>query len=180
MDIRQLELVVSDEDLTRELAEHLPRDTEVKDLRVRVTPEGIRLTGVYPTLMLAVAFDTLWSVTVPYLSAGELMNLYFDSKNIPTPNRMNWKDAETDEWLRLGRSATNSAAPFPCPKITSEICLRHEFQDDLHPVRLARPAGGGDAGRGGLLSQPGHQAGGAGRAALPQLREQGQGRQDNP
>ena len=42
----------------------------------------------------------LWTVTVPYLSAGELMNLYFNSKNIPTPNRMNWKDPETDELLR--------------------------------------------------------------------------------
>ncbi|MBR1141997.1 ABC transporter substrate-binding protein [Bradyrhizobium sp. AUGA SZCCT0431] len=47
----------------------------------------------------------IWSVTVPYLSAGDLMNIYFDSRNIPTPNRMNWKDAETDEWLKLGRSA---------------------------------------------------------------------------
>ena len=44
----------------------------------------------------------IWSVTVPYLSAGDLMNIYFDSRNIPTPNRMNWKDAETDEWLKLG------------------------------------------------------------------------------
>ena len=47
----------------------------------------------------------IWSVTVPYLSAGDLMNIYFDSKNIPTPNRMNWKDAETDDWLKQGRSA---------------------------------------------------------------------------
>ena len=47
----------------------------------------------------------IWSVTVPYLSAGDLMNIYFDSRNIPTPNRMNWKDAETDEWLKLGRAA---------------------------------------------------------------------------
>ena len=51
----------------------------------------------------------IWSVTVPYLSAGDLMNIYFDSKNIPTPNRMNWKDPETDEWLRLGRSALTAA-----------------------------------------------------------------------
>src|SRR5262249_23444913 len=51
----------------------------------------------------------LWTVAVPYLSAGELMNLYFDSKNIPTPNRMNWQDAQTDEWLKLGRSASNAA-----------------------------------------------------------------------
>ena len=51
----------------------------------------------------------IWTVTVPYLSAGELMNLYFNSRNIPTPNRMNWKDTDTDEWLKLGRAATNTA-----------------------------------------------------------------------
>ncbi len=51
----------------------------------------------------------IWSVTVPYLSAGDLMNIYFDSKNIPTPNRMNWKDAETDAWLTAGRTALTDA-----------------------------------------------------------------------
>jgi len=51
----------------------------------------------------------IWTVTVPYMSAGELMNLYFDSKNIPTPNRANWKDADTDQWLKLGRAALTSA-----------------------------------------------------------------------
>jgi peptide/nickel transport system substrate-binding protein len=51
----------------------------------------------------------IWTVAVPYLSAGELMNLYFDSKNIPTPNRMNWQDPETDEWLRQGRAALSDA-----------------------------------------------------------------------
>src|SRR4029450_10859938 len=51
----------------------------------------------------------LWTVAVPYLSAGELMNLYFDSKNIPTPHRMNWQDPQTDEWLKLGRGALSEA-----------------------------------------------------------------------
>jgi len=51
----------------------------------------------------------LWTVTVPYLSAGDLMNIYFNSRNIPTPNRMNWNDAETDEWLRAGRAALTDA-----------------------------------------------------------------------
>jgi hypothetical protein len=64
MEIRALELAVTDEDLTRELAEHLPPDAEVRDLRVRITPEGVRVSGVYPTVMLAVTFDTLWAVTV--------------------------------------------------------------------------------------------------------------------
>ena len=49
----------------------------------------------------------IWSVTVPYLSAGDIMSLYFDSRNIPTPNRMNWKDEETDRWLGLAKAALN-------------------------------------------------------------------------
>jgi peptide/nickel transport system substrate-binding protein len=49
----------------------------------------------------------IWTVVVPYMSAGDLLNLYFDSKNVPTPNRMNWKDKQTDEWLALGRGAVS-------------------------------------------------------------------------
>ena len=51
----------------------------------------------------------LWTVTFPYVSAGDLLNYYFDSANIPAPNRMNWKDAQTDEWLKLGRAALTDA-----------------------------------------------------------------------
>jgi len=51
----------------------------------------------------------LWTVTFPYLSAGDLLNFYFDSKNIPAPNRMNWNDAKTDEYLKMGRAALTEA-----------------------------------------------------------------------
>lgn len=51
----------------------------------------------------------IWTVTVPYMSAGDLMSLYFDSRNIPTPNRMNWKDVRTDELLMGGKAALNEA-----------------------------------------------------------------------
>ena len=51
----------------------------------------------------------IWSVTVPYISAGDLMALYFDSRNIPTPNRMNWRDKQTDDWLALGKGALTAA-----------------------------------------------------------------------
>lgn len=47
----------------------------------------------------------VWSVSVPYMSAGDLLNLYFDSRNIPAPNRFNWKDPRTDELLSAGRRA---------------------------------------------------------------------------
>ena len=52
----------------------------------------------------------IWSVTVPYLTAGDLMSLYFDSRNIPTPNRMNWKDEQTDQWLAAGKAALTPEA----------------------------------------------------------------------
>jgi peptide/nickel transport system substrate-binding protein len=51
----------------------------------------------------------LWTVTFPYISAGDLLNFYFDSRNIPVPNRMNWKDALTDEYLAKGRTALSDA-----------------------------------------------------------------------
>ncbi len=51
----------------------------------------------------------LWTVTFPYISAGDLLNFYFDSRNMPAPNRMNWNDAKTDEYLKMGRAALSDA-----------------------------------------------------------------------
>ena len=51
----------------------------------------------------------MWTVTVPYMSAGELMTFYFDSANIPVPNRLFWKDDQTDAGLKEGRTALTDA-----------------------------------------------------------------------
>jgi len=48
-------------------------------------------------------------MSYPYVSAGDALNLYFISTNTPTPNRMNWKNPQTDEWLAEGRAATDPA-----------------------------------------------------------------------
>ncbi len=91
---------------------YFPRVTEAIQGYMRKIGVDWQITALDSTIMPAKLssqdFD-LWTVTVPYLSAGELMNFYFDSNNIPVPNRMNYKDAETDELLRLGRIATNDA-----------------------------------------------------------------------
>jgi peptide/nickel transport system substrate-binding protein len=63
---------------------------------------------IMPAKLSGQDFD-IWTVTVPYLSAGELMNFYFDSAQIPVPNRMNYKDAQTDESIRFGRTALTDA-----------------------------------------------------------------------
>lgn len=46
----------------------------------------------------------------PYVTASEALNLYFRSAQIPTPNRMNWKDEKTDEILRAGSTAVGDDA----------------------------------------------------------------------
>ena len=91
---------------------HGPRIAEAIQGDLRKIGVDWKLQGWDSTIAAAKMAEQdyeVWSVTVPYLSAGDLMSLYFDSKNIPAPNRMNWNDKETDEWLRLGKAATNPA-----------------------------------------------------------------------
>lgn len=52
-------------------------------------------------------FD-MFGMSYPYVSAGDALNLYFRSENMPTPNRMNWNDAETDALLQEGKTATDA------------------------------------------------------------------------
>lgn len=50
----------------------------------------------------------MFTMSYPYVSAGDAMNLYFPSANRPTPNRVNWADEQTDKWLSEGRGALNA------------------------------------------------------------------------
>ncbi len=56
-------------------------------------------------------FD-MFTMSYPYVSAGDAMNLYFPSGNRPTPNRVNWADDTTDQWLKEGRGALTAEARF--------------------------------------------------------------------
>ncbi len=47
-------------------------------------------------------------MSYPYVSASDALNLYFPSTNRPTPNRMNWNDARTDEWLTQARTSLDA------------------------------------------------------------------------
>jgi peptide/nickel transport system substrate-binding protein len=78
----------------------------------------------------------LWTVAAPYLSAGELMNLYFDSRNIPSPNRYNWNDAKTDEYLRMGRAALNGADRAKHYKLVQEIVTQEHLMMPLFNVGM--------------------------------------------
>ncbi len=64
MEIRALELVITEHDLTEVLARRTPDEAPVRDLRVRVTPEGVVVKGSFRALVLGVPFETLWRVDV--------------------------------------------------------------------------------------------------------------------
>jgi ABC-type transport system substrate-binding protein len=48
-------------------------------------------------------------MSYPYVTANEAMSLYFRSTQTPTPNRMNWKNEETDKFLKVAATATDDA-----------------------------------------------------------------------
>jgi peptide/nickel transport system substrate-binding protein len=53
-------------------------------------------------------FD-MFALNFPYISAGDALNLYFRSSNIPAPNRMNFRDDKVDKLLDQGMSARTDA-----------------------------------------------------------------------
>jgi hypothetical protein len=63
MEIHALDVRVTEADLA-ELAQQALRDhDQVSDLRIRITPDGILVAGVY-RLMIRVPFETLWGISI--------------------------------------------------------------------------------------------------------------------
>jgi len=48
-------------------------------------------------------------MSYPYVTATDGFSLYFDSRNRPTPNRMNWQDEATDRALFTAKTALDPA-----------------------------------------------------------------------
>ena len=92
-------------------------------------------SGIMPARLQGQDFD-LWTVTVPYLSAGELMNFYFDSSQIPAPNRMNWKDAATDAAILKGRTALNPADRTAGYQAAQEIVMKEHLWIPVMNTRM--------------------------------------------
>jgi hypothetical protein len=63
MEIHTLRLLLTEDDLQR-FAVRAGPDLAVRDLRLRIVPEGLQVAGVYPTSFLDVPFATLWQLSV--------------------------------------------------------------------------------------------------------------------
>jgi peptide/nickel transport system substrate-binding protein len=109
---------------------YFPRMTEAIQGYMRKIGVDWQITalesGIMPARLGGQDFD-LWTVTVPYLSAGELMNFYFDSSQIPSPNRMNWKDAATDAAILKGRSALNATDRAAGYQLAQELVMKEHL-----------------------------------------------------
>lgn len=64
MELELLRLIVTDDDLNRELARHQPADMSLENLTARILPEGIRVAGSYSFMVMSLSFETLWTLTV--------------------------------------------------------------------------------------------------------------------
>jgi len=78
----------------------------------------------------------MWTVTVPYLSAGELMNFYFDSAQIPVPNRMNYKNPKVDDLIRQGRIALTDADRAKAYGQVQEIVMNEHLWIPVMNVKM--------------------------------------------
>jgi hypothetical protein len=63
MEIQALRLLVTEKALNDLAVRHLPDDQPVEELRFRLTPEGLQVSGEYP-LFLRVSFETQWELGV--------------------------------------------------------------------------------------------------------------------
>jgi peptide/nickel transport system substrate-binding protein len=68
--------------------------------------------------------------------AGELMNFYFDSSQIPAPNRMNWKDPATDAAILKGRTALNPADRAAGNQLAQELVMKEHLWIPVMNVRM--------------------------------------------
>lgn len=62
MQIHALKLSVTEPELNELVAELASGYNQVQNLRVRLTSEGIVFHGEYPTMLMRMAFETLWEV----------------------------------------------------------------------------------------------------------------------
>ncbi len=73
MEIQALKLLISQQEINDIVANMLPPNPQVRDVRVRLAPEGVTVTGVYDHTLnvpffgpkkVSAPFETLWKVAV--------------------------------------------------------------------------------------------------------------------
>jgi hypothetical protein len=85
MEIHLLKLLVTEQDINTIVARILAHEPQVRDVRVSLAPEGVHVSGVYPTAFMSVRFQTLWEVSA---EAGKVAARLADLKVVGLPVSM--------------------------------------------------------------------------------------------
>jgi len=64
MEILALKLSLTEEDVNNLVARHLGSDPSVRELKVRLTPDGVHVAGAYALAFFNVRFDTRWILSL--------------------------------------------------------------------------------------------------------------------
>jgi hypothetical protein len=64
MEIQALKVFISEQELQDLAVQNQPPETPVKNLTVRVTPDGVRVAGEFPTMMMNMSFESVWKPDV--------------------------------------------------------------------------------------------------------------------
>jgi hypothetical protein len=64
MEIQALKVFISEQELQELALQNQPPEAPVKNITVRVTPEGVRVAGEFPTMMMNMSFESVWKPDV--------------------------------------------------------------------------------------------------------------------
>jgi hypothetical protein len=64
MEIQALKVFISEQELQDLAIQNQPPETPVKNLTVRVAPDGVRVGGEFPTMMMNMSFESVWKPDV--------------------------------------------------------------------------------------------------------------------
>jgi hypothetical protein len=78
MEIQALKLFITDADLAALVARYLAEAETIEELQVRLTPEGVVLSGKYPAAFFKVPFETVWQV----IAAGPDVHVKLDAVRV--------------------------------------------------------------------------------------------------
>jgi hypothetical protein len=63
MEIQALKLFLTEDEANELVAQVLPDSDPIEELRLRLTPDGVIVQGVYPAMMFKTSFETLWHLS---------------------------------------------------------------------------------------------------------------------
>ena len=105
MEVLALKLSLSEQDLNDLLVKYLPADQPIENLKLKVTPQKLTVSGTYP-LFINVAFETHWEIG---LDAGQITARLSHFKALGVPGNI-FKSAilkiiedlaRAEGWLRV-------------------------------------------------------------------------------